>query len=131
MGISFINEQNESSREIKNYSYLKTNEKNENERNKIVRANLNWTNVFSKICFYWLIDFIEQTILRENEPKRWKMNFNFENERNTVFKRLKKRNKMDCSRTMNKRSDKVQRAHLYNTTEVILCIKEPTIYLNI
>ena len=38
---------------------------------------------------------------------------NFENEQNQFFRQLKINEKMDRSRTMNKRDEKVGRGHLY------------------
>ena len=114
-------------KEWKNDCFLKTNEKNDLKSFKRTwkLSIFSWTNKFSQRFgkterfLYWSNDFlkiffqrdnfIKRTILlRENERNKWKMNDNFENERNHF---------LDGFSNGEQTKWKVKRAHLYT----VLC----------
>jgi len=57
-------------------------------------------NILLNEQFYWTNDSTKQLLSEKNERNRWKMNDNFENKRNIIFERMKKKtNKMGRSQT--------------------------------
>ena len=70
--------------------------------------------------FYWTNDSTKQLLSEKNERNRWKMNDNFENKRNIIFERMKKKtNKMGRSQT------KWKKPKASITTYLCPCLSKP------